>query len=159
MKSGQSLIITLAILAVLALVSSACQSAATPTPTPSVAATQASASTAYPQPYPLETFNPYLAPVDPYPTADPALTAPLAPEGGSGLYPNAQDGTEVMWVQAVAMIMNGEVTQVMQTHELKVYLTLKDGRTLLSIEPEIDEVMRVIEICDEPCKDILIATE
>jgi hypothetical protein len=57
------------------------------------------------------------------------------------------------------MILNGEVTQVMQTHELKVYLTLKDGRTLLAFEPQIDEVMKVIQSCGDPCSKILIATE
>lgn len=158
MKFGTNLSL-LPVLLILALIASACQSTVTPTSTPDTAATQASAPTAYPQPYPLETFNPYLAPVEPYPTADPALSAPLAPAAGSSLYPNAADGTEVMWVQAAAMIMNGEVAQVLQTHDLKVFLTLKDGRTLLSIEPKIDEVMLVIELCGEPCKEIIIATE
>ena len=51
------------------------------------------------------------------------------------------------------------MTVVMQTHALKVYLTLKDGRTLLSIEPAIDEVMKVIQSCGDPCKNILVATE
>lgn len=157
MSFAKNLVVQLFVLLALALIVSGCQSLATPASTP--VATQAPASTAYPQPYPLETINPYLAPVEPYPAGDPALNAPLAPAAGSGLYPNAADGTEVMWVQAVAMIMNGEVAQVAQTHDLKVYLTLKDGRTLLSFEPKIDEVMLVIELCGEPCKDILIATE
>jgi hypothetical protein len=160
-RSHKTLIINLAVLAILALVGSACGSAATPTPTPTAVATEAPLlpAEAYPQPYPLETFDPYLAPVDPYPSAYPAAGAPLVPGQGAGLYPGAQDGAEVMWHQAVAMILNGEAAQVMQTHDLKVYVTLKDGRTLLAIEPEIDEVMRVIEICGDPCKDVLVATE
>lgn len=161
MKTGKILIVTLAILFLLALVVSACQSAAPASPSPTAAVTQAPLPPAetYPQPYPLMTIDPYLPPVDPYPSAYPALNAPLTPGQSAGLYPGAQDGAEVLWHQAVAMILYGEVVQVVQTHELKVYLTLKDGRTLLAIEPEIDQVMRVIETCGDPCKEILIATE
>jgi hypothetical protein len=161
MKTGKTLIFNWVILLLILLTGSACQftTPATPEPTQTAAETPLPPAEAYPQPYPLQTYDPYLAPVDPYPAAYPAINAPLTAGQGAGLYPAAQDGTEVMWNQAVAMILNGEVLQVMQTHELKVYLTLKDGRTLLSVEPEIDEVMRVIQTCGDPCKDILVATE
>jgi hypothetical protein len=142
MKSGKSLIINLAILAILALVIAGCQSA-----TP--AATEAPAE-AYPEPYPVETIEPYIPPGE---------AAPLAPAKVNELYPGIQDGAEVTWAQAVAMIENGEVVQVMQTHDLKVYLTFWDGRTLVTVEPEIDEIIRVIEACGETCKEIKIATE
>jgi hypothetical protein len=155
------LIANLAILLLLALIGSACQSAVTASPTPPAVASQPPPPPVevYPQPYPLETFNPYLPPTDPYPSAYPAVATPLVPLPGAGLYPAVQDGAEVMWPQAAAMILNQEVAQVMQTHDLKVYLTLKDGRTLLAFEPEIDEVLRIIEFCGDPCKKILIATE
>jgi hypothetical protein len=162
-------------LIILALMSTACQfiapaaptltaaatdtPAAAPTDTPAAAATVPAAN-AYPEPYPLlPTYDPYLPPVLPDPYAYPAQGAPLAPGAADILYPGALDGTEVYWVQAVSMILNGEVTQVMQTHDLEVYLTLKDGRTLLAIEPEIDDVMKVIQSCGDPCKNILVATE
>jgi hypothetical protein len=149
----------------LVLISSACQSnppaVATPAET-AIIETQTSEPTAevYPQPYPpLPTFDPYMAPAVPDPYAYPDQGAPLAPGDAGVLYPGVQDGTEVYWVQAVSMILNGEVTQVMQTHDLKVYLTLKDGRTLFSLEPEIDTVIQVIRSCGDPCKAIMIATE
>jgi hypothetical protein len=142
MKSGKSLIINLAILAVLVLAAAGCQSA-----TP--AATQAPAE-AYPEPYPVEAIEPYVPPAE---------AAPLAPAKVNELYPGIQDGAEVSWAQAVAMIENGEVVQVMQTHELKVYLTFWDGRTLVTVEPEIDEINRVIKDCGDPCKEIKLATE
>lgn len=75
------------------------------------------------------------------------------------LYPGLADGDNVSWIQAVGMINNGEVVEVFQTHDLKITLTLKDGRTLHSIEPEIDMIFRIIENCGDPCKDIAVATE
>ena len=162
-------------LIILALMSTACQfiAPAAPTPTaaasdtPVAAATDTPAATAtvpaanaYPEPYPLlPTSDPYLPPALPDPYANPVQGAPLAPGAADRLYPGILDGAEVYWVQAVSMILNGEVTQVMQTHDLEVYLTLKDGRILHSIEPQIDEVMKVIQSCGDPCSKILVATE
>jgi hypothetical protein len=57
------------------------------------------------------------------------------------------------------MILNGEVERVIQTHALKVTLLLKHGRALVTVEPEIDEVLEVIKLCDEKCVDIVVATE
>ncbi len=103
-------------------------------------------------PYPVPTF-----PGETYPSSD-AYPNPI-PAMPSILYPDAKDGDEVYWEQAVSMILNGEVTQVMQTHDLKAYLTLKDGRTLVTTQPGIDEVIKVIEKCGDKCKNIRIATE
>ena len=91
---------------------------------------------------------------DPYPAAPGA-----APDEGGALYPWFETGTELLWEHAVAMIMNGEVSQVVQAHDLTVQLTLKDGRTMTAIEPAIDEIFRVIETCGAPCSDIRVATE
>jgi hypothetical protein len=161
MKSSVRWIIILICFSTLALITSACQFNAPTAATQTAVATGAPASTAgaYPQPYPQATLEPYLAPSESYPGVESIQVTPLAPGAAGGLYPGIQDGAEAYWDQAVAMILNGEVTQVMQTHDLKVYLTLKDGRTLFSIEPEIDEVMRVIEFCGEPCKNIMVASE
>jgi hypothetical protein len=104
--------------------------------------------------YPIPTFpsEPYpYPPSDTYPNPIPVIP--------SVLYPDAKDGDEVYWEQAIGMILNDEVSQVMQTHDLKVYLTLKDGRTLVTLQPGIDEVIKVIEKCGEKCKNIRIATE
>ena len=86
----------------------------------------------------------------------PPLDAPVPPVV---LYPAYQDNDEVEWLYAQAMIMNGEVERVVQTHALKVTLFLKDGRALVTVEPDIDELLKVIKLCGEKCADIVIATE
>lgn len=91
----------------------------------------------------------YPVPDNPPPVVDPS----------ESLYPGFQDGDEINWIQATAMIVNGEVVQVVQTHDLKVSLTLRDGRTLVTYEPEIDAVLQVIEGCGDLCSEIVVATE
>ena len=86
----------------------------------------------------------------------PPLDTPVPP---AFLNPAYQDNDEIKWWHAQAMIMNGEVERVVQTHALKVTLFLKDGRALVTVEPEIDEVLKVIKLCDEKCVDIVVATE
>jgi hypothetical protein len=105
-----------------------------------------------------------------------ATTAAPAPGGaypGSGAYPSLSgtagqtgslypwylEGTDIGWEQAVALINNSEVSKVVQAHDLKVTITLKDGRTLTATEPAIDQVLQVIQACGDPCKDIQVATE
>jgi hypothetical protein len=67
--------------------------------------------------------------------------------------------TTVTWEEAEQLIRNGEVTQVFQAHSLQVTLTLADGRQVVTTEPSIDAVFRVIQDCGQPCADILQATE
>ena len=88
----------------------------------------------------------------------PEMVSTEAPTGGIP-YPELQDGAQATWEQAQDVLLKGQVTKLVQTHDLKVYLTLKDGRTLVSVEPAIDEVIKVIEKCGENCKNIQIATE
>lgn len=73
--------------------------------------------------------------------------------------PDAPAPTRVSWEKAKALILDGLVAAVFQAHSLEVTLTLKDGRQLITTEPEIDAVLRVIEECGEPCADIRVATE
>ena len=65
----------------------------------------------------------------------------------------------VTWDEAVGLITGGMVTQAFQTHALEVRLNLTDGTSVVTTEPRIDEVFRVIRQCGDPCKDIMIATE
>jgi len=57
------------------------------------------------------------------------------------------------------MILAGEVAQVTQLHSLQVTLTMRDGRRLVTYEPEIDVVIEVLEECGERCSDVILATE
>lgn len=92
---------------------------------------------------------------DVYPAPQVEPTAPLP----AVLYPMIATGDEVSWHQAQALIKNDEVERISQTHELKVTLFLKDGRALITVEPVIDEVLRIIEQCGEGCSEIAVATE
>jgi hypothetical protein len=67
--------------------------------------------------------------------------------------------TRVSWEEAQSLILSGQVRAVAQSHSLEVSLTLKDGRQLITTEPEIDAIFRVIQECGAPCADILVATE
>ncbi len=103
-------------------------------------------------------------PAGAYPAAQPSGAYPAAAEPTAVakpgvLYPDLGDGAEVVWDRAIAMISNNEVTKVMQTHDLKVFLTLKDGRTLVTVEPKIDEIINYLKLCGDPCKNIAVATE
>lgn len=122
--------------------------------TPAESTALSSNTGAYPQPTTVATVE---AESIPYP---PQETQPLVvePETGS-VYPELSDGDEVDWSKAVSIILSGQVSQVVQTHDLKVYITLKDGRTVVSTEPVIDELFQLIEYCGEPCSDIRVATE
>lgn len=66
---------------------------------------------------------------------------------------------DISWQTAQEMILGGQVTAVSQAHSLQVSLTLRDGRVLHTVEPQIDEVIRVVNQCGEACRDITIATE
>ncbi|MEJ2749725.1 MAG: DUF333 domain-containing protein [Anaerolineae bacterium] len=67
--------------------------------------------------------------------------------------------TTISWERAADLIRNGLVDAVSQTHALEVTLNLKDGRSLTTIEPQIDDVFQVINECGEPCSNMIIATE
>ena len=103
----------------------------------------------------------YPGPGGAYPASLPQYPAAESqPEPGSAvLYPDASDGDYMEWYQVTAMITNGEVEKVVQTHDLQIYITLKDGRTFVSFQPAIDDVIKFIKECGDACKDIRVATE
>ena len=87
--------------------------------------------------------------------------APLPP--GAGL-PSSQPPVEsavprIPWAEAKALIAGGQVQQAFQTHALDVRLSLKDGRSVITTETRIDEVLEVIRDCGAPCASIMVATE
>lgn len=151
------------ILLILALVAlNACSSPA-PTGEPSPTAGQSPEypppAQGYPDPvqeYPSLEEYPYPLSGQELPAQDLQNPYPL-PE--SLPYPSVLDPEEVPFDQASAMVMDGEVAQVLQTHDLRVILTLKDGRRFISVQPEIDEILNLIEECGEPCQEIVIITE
>ncbi len=74
-------------------------------------------------------------------------------------YPGPEEGvTSVVWDDATKLILDGKVDQVTQYDNLIVILVLKDGQTVSSREPVIDEVFNLIKQCGDSCKDIEIPT-
>ena len=108
------------------------------------------ASSTEEQPYP-ETGEEVEIPY-PDPTQEQAYPGP-----GQGA--NPQISNEIPWDQVEAMLLNGDVIKVMQTHDLKVYLTLKDESLAVTVEPEIDAIIKLLKECGDPCLYVAIATE
>ena len=94
----------------------------------------------------------YPAPVEAYP--QPQIYDPYPDSETSSL-----EAVEIEWGEAQKIIMNGAVSQVTQTHDGMVILHLKDGVVFTAKQPQLDEVLKVIEKCGDDCKDIRIATE
>jgi hypothetical protein len=109
---------------------------------------------------------PTTAPTEPAPPAEataypaPALPTTLPPTAGQKEgYP--PPGTPIMmdWATAQTFLLSGQVTQVIQSHSLQVILTLIDGRQIITTEPALDDVVKFIQQCGEPCKNITVTTE
>lgn len=152
--------IYLSLVVMLAIILSACQSAQpAPQTTQNVPQpTQAAALPTQPEtsPVPAQASATPSSDLSAYP--EPAVNASNATTPGV-LYPDSKSGDMVTWDQAQAMILNHEVLKISQNQALQITLFLKDGRSLLSLEPELDDVNKVIQTCGDPCKDISVTTE
>ena len=78
---------------------------------------------------------------------------------GSRPRPDLSQPAELPWKNVQLALLRGDVRQVTQTHSLRVTAVLKDGRTVYTRQPRIDEVLRMIQICGERCADTIVATE
>jgi hypothetical protein len=138
---------------VLLFILAGCKSA-TPMPTLAPLPTQPSVTTEQASP----TVESYPVPVAPLPTKE-SYPAPVAPTASSGNTAYPAPGDTVFWDQIPALLASGNVTQVTQLHSLEVLLVLKNGSTVKTVEPAIDDIFDAIEACGDPCKDIKVATE
>ncbi len=156
------------ILLIVVLLITACQSApSTPTSEPVVVTEEPAVVTEGPQEQ-IATEEPYPYPPQPFVTAPSGDEGYPSPQGqtvegfsGESAYPvpGAEGATLVNWEEAQNLILKGEVAQVTQLHNLTVFLTLKDGNMVQTVEPNIDDVFDVVDQCGDPCSDIIIATE
>lgn len=85
--------------------------------------------------------------------------AEQAGEAPAVLYPDPQDGAAVEWSQAAAMILNEEVVSIVQSADLKVFLTLKDGRTLSAVMLNSGALQTALDQCGAACESIEVTTE
>ena len=142
----------LAVLLLFALVFTACSSAA-PTPVINTQATQpASSNQTSKVVTPPAESNAYPAPVSAssaLPTADASLVA-------LSLYPEQKSGDQIDWTAAQAMILNGEVIRVTVDADQKITIDLKDGRSLVSTEPQANAVKETISACGSACQNVLV---
>jgi glyoxylase-like metal-dependent hydrolase (beta-lactamase superfamily II) len=74
------------------------------------------------------------------------------------LKPKVGPDNTVSWEEAIRIIWYGDVASVGQTHSLNVSIRMKDGTRYRTIEPNIDDVMRVIQEAGK-WGTILCATE
>ena len=68
-------------------------------------------------------------------------------------------GSDVTWEQAIEILNQGNVEQVVQLHSLDVKLILKDECTYNTVEPVIDVIFEEIGKCGEPCAEMILSTE
>lgn len=102
-------------------------------------------------------FNPEASPSQPIKL--PTVVNSTEGDGNNDPVPDQDEGGVLSWDDAVVVILEGKVNQVIQFHDLTVVLVLEDGLMVEAIQPEIDEVLRVIDRCGTKCADIQIATE
>ena len=86
----------------------------------------------------------------------PAPNAEEQPAASGALYPGPKTGDEVTWSMAYGMIMNSEVLQIQGANSDKFTLVLKDGRSLVALQPAPGDVINVINNCGEPCAQIQV---
>jgi hypothetical protein len=67
--------------------------------------------------------------------------------------------TIVSWEEAITILQTGQVTRVIQTHQLYVSLWLKNGSVITTKEPNIYAISYEISKCGDPCKNIVFGTE
>lgn len=63
------------------------------------------------------------------------------------------------WTVILTTLENCEVESVFQTHSKLVTLKLKNGDKVTAYEPQIDDVMKVVENLNGKCGDIRLSTE
>ena len=108
------------------------------------------------QPGPVETQPAgEVAPVE-YPEPQQEL---VVAEPASVLYPEPVSGDEVLWAQAYAMLLNGEVSQILGADTEKITLVLRDGRSLLAAQPAPGDILRMIETCGDICTQVEIGAD
>jgi hypothetical protein len=130
----------------LAMLAAACNARPTAAPTQAPAPTTAST-----EPAPSAAATDYPAPVV---TVGPQPTA-----GQKEGYPPPGTPVPADWPTVQSFMQSGQVTQVIQSSSLTLVLTLIDGRQFMTTEPAFDDVVKFIQQCGAPCKNIQVINQ
>jgi hypothetical protein len=95
----------------------------------------------------------YQPPAITYPAPE-STEQPVVEAQQDTLYPDTRDGSEVPWNQALAMMQNDEVAKVTTGEGNQLSLQLKDGRTLVVLEPFEGALDEFLSQCGEVCATI-----
>src|SRR3990172_6456092 len=115
--------------------------ASSPSPFLESTAPPSEAATPYP---PMET-----APS--YPPPELFANPPVVEQQIVGIYPGptTRDASMVDWQTAETAILSGEVTEIYQDNYLHVTLILNNGEVLVTLQPALDEVSKILERCGD----------
>lgn len=96
-----------------------------------------------------------------YPSSADTYPPPIALPLIYSPYPGPKEGetSYLDWSMAEQAIMSGQIVEVYQTPTLHVTLVKKEGSVILTIEPMLDEVFKVLDRCGDACKDVKRVTE
>jgi hypothetical protein len=86
-------------------------------------------------------------------TADPSV----AGDPSDGLEPT--DIPQVSWAELESLILGGKAVMVAETHSNWAIVTLRDGTSVTSREPERGAVFRVLARCGARCEGVGVAIE
>ncbi|NLE99577.1 MAG: hypothetical protein GX601_01220 [Anaerolineales bacterium] len=106
-----------------------------------------------------ETATPTAGETSPLATDTPAASVLAPGEAETSLDDGSDSGAYtnvVSWEQAQEMILVGDIWKVAETHTRDVTLYVIDGRELITVEPQLGDVIEALERCGEPCSEIRV---
>ncbi len=157
MKQNKILWLVVGVLFIFSI--SGCQSTPSPAPTQQVLPTTGSypASTAAATPT-TGSYPGLVAPANPTAASYPVPSSSVTPAVGA--YPSPQSGSStIAWTDAEQYILNGDVTQIVQTKSLDVTLTLKNGKTIKTTAPAADAVNKAMTSCGNLCQNTSVTIQ
>jgi hypothetical protein len=63
------------------------------------------------------------------------------------------------WKAIESAVQDCQAEKAFQTHSRQVTLQLKDGNEIIAIEPDIDDIIRIIDAAEQKCGQVMVGTE
>lgn len=80
-------------------------------------------------------------------------------DGGEIDFPESGSLGIISWEEAGRLIESCEVEEIFQKHSLEVQLGLKSGERKITLEPQIDEIFRLVKRANDDCGQPVMSTE